>query len=443
MEGRLATVGGVERPHAAATPRHPRQAAIEGVLARTFRIGEASFAVVGLFLLSSALVPLMLERTGVDIDSFRGNAVLRNMFMAIHAGTFLMIAVRWRSVRVVLRRSPAMVALILLAIASVAWSADAALSGRRALALFGTTAFGVWLTARYDPRVLLRLLATALGIAALLSALFAVALPGYGIDTGVHAGTWRGVFQQKNTLAQTMVLCAVAFLLYRPASALGRWTRIGGVGLAALLILLSTSKTALGVLLTLVVLMALYRTLRWRSTVAVPVASAFIVVSGAVATFLVANREEILTLAGKDASFTGRTPIWLASLDMIAQKPLLGYGYSGFWLGWRHPSIAIYQRIGWETPHAHNGFVDLALQLGLVGLALFLIAIVVMAVRGVATVRLNPSREALWPLVMLTYVLLYNVTETTVLQSNTISWALFAAAMFTPVDRRARPRGPS
>ena len=44
------------------------------------------------------------------------------------------------------------------------------------------------------------------------------------------------------------------------------------------------------------------------------------------------NADLLLSFFGKDPTLTGRTDIWLATLDLIKQKPLLGWGYMATWV---------------------------------------------------------------------------------------------------------------
>ena len=111
---------------------------------------------------------------------------------------------------------------------------------------------------------------------------------------------------------------------------------------------------------------------------------------------------------GRDPTLTDRTKIWSFVLGMQT-NPLLGAGYESFWLG---PRLQWF----WETSglghlnEAHNGYLEVYLNLGLVGLALlggFLIASYRTICRRLTAVSsLAPLSMALW-----TVVLFYNVTE--------------------------------
>ncbi|HLL81452.1 MAG TPA: O-antigen ligase [Longimicrobium sp.] len=383
---------------------------MEDAAARGLRHAEALFGVAGLFLFSGALIPLLLSESGVDLSPDGGNVLLRAIYTCIYAGSLFLVALRWRSA---------------IAVAFRSWAT---------IALVGTTAFGVFLAERYDTRQLLKLLAVTLGIAAVMSLAFSVGLPSYGLDKGDHAGAWRGIYAQKNGLGQTMVLATLVCFLLRPLVAgRARVAVTALMGLTVLLVLLSTSKTALTALAALLALSALYRALRWHFTVALPIVTSGVLVGSGIALWLVSNSEEILVAMGKDPTLTGRTPMWEAITASIAARPWLGYGYSAFWMGRSGPSAQVIEVIEWVTPHAHNGYLDVALQLGLVGLAFFLAALAAAIPRAVAAVRATTTADGLWPMVFLSYMVLYNFTETTLLQQNNVYWALFVATLCSPL----------
>jgi exopolysaccharide production protein ExoQ len=65
-------------------------------------------------------------------------------------------------------------------------------------------------------------------------------------------------------------------------------------------------------------------------------------------------------------SLTGRLPLWEELLDHAADRPILGYGYEGFWTEKR--IAAIMRSQGWSLQNAHNSYFEILLQLGCVGL---------------------------------------------------------------------------
>lgn len=70
---------------------------------------------------------------------------------------------------------------------------------------------------------------------------------------------------------------------------------------------------------------------------------------------------------GRDPTLTDRTAIWHIVLGMHT-NPFFGTGYESFWLGPRLQDI--WQRVG-NVNESHNGYLEVYLDLGLIGLALF------------------------------------------------------------------------
>ena len=416
--------------YAAARPRPPRQVALEGLVGRGVRGFEVAFSIVAILLLSGAFLPLYIRESGGSVVSAGSVPLLRNMAIAIYLVTVPLALIRHREVMAALRRHLPTIALLGLVMLSVAWSADAGTTLQRGVALMLTTLFGVYLAARFELSQLLRVLAAALGIGAVLSVLMVLAVPSWGLDRGDHAGDWRGIYSHKNSLAEIMVLSSIIHLLLWRGTKERRGLYLAGGLLSAGLVVMSSSKTALGVLVTLVALSLLYRSIRWSYTVAVPLLAGCVLVVGGIGVLALANTEAIFTALGKDPTLTGRTPMWLAIIDMIERRPLLGYGYSAFWGGLESASAPVLLRIGWNTPHAHNGFLDILLQLGVVGMLVFLFALFTAARNGVRMVRADHGSVALWPLLFLSFLVLYNITETTVLQQNNVYWSFYAATVF-------------
>jgi O-antigen ligase len=76
----------------------------------------------------------------------------------------------------------------------------------------------------------------------------------------------------------------------------------------------------------------------------------------------------VLRLLGRDATLTGRTDIWKAVLSFHT-NPLIGTGYESFWLGGRIDRVATI--LGYKgIAEAHNGYLQIYLDLGWIGLGL-------------------------------------------------------------------------
>jgi O-antigen ligase len=198
------------------------------------------------------------------------------------------------------------------------------------------------------------------------------------------------------------------------------------VAIAVGLIVLSKSKSALLIFLTLVALLPLYRALRWNDTLAIPFFITVILGLGSVATWLVGNWENFLYGIGRDPTLNGRTDIWSAVIYKIWQRPWFGYGYQGFWQE-KGEADFVWKAIHYKVHHAHNGFINIGVDLGLLGLLFFVLSIVYAYQRGLAWTRLSKTSEDLWPIMYVTFLFMYNHSESTIVEPNSIFWVLHVA----------------
>jgi O-antigen ligase len=86
---------------------------------------------------------------------------------------------------------------------------------------------------------------------------------------------------------------------------------------------------------------------------------------------VVAFNSALLSLVGKSEDLTGRVDIWAAVIGLAQQHPVLGWGWISYWAPWREPFADLVIRNGVVQLHAHNAWLDVWLQLGAIGLALF------------------------------------------------------------------------
>ena len=85
-------------------------------------------------------------------------------------------------------------------------------------------------------------------------------------------------------------------------------------------------------------------------------------------------RGPILGLIGEDASMAERVPLWGLYFEAVLWRPVLGSGW-GSTVGWDFPLSPDRLSPVAEWFPAHNGYLDIALTLGFVGLGLFLAAL--------------------------------------------------------------------
>jgi O-antigen ligase len=395
-----------------------------------FRL-EKVFTVLSLLFFTEGIFKLVATGGANQGDGVAYDAtIVQIISVCIYAVTFALLLLRWKKVWAYVSRDRWILPLVLFAIASIFWSEFPDMTFRRSFSLVGTSAFGVYLATRYTIREQIRLLGWMFSLTVLLSFIFIILLPQYGVSAGIHAGAWRGIWSHKNGLAQKMAIGANVFLLLCFSLKNNRW--LAWVMLFGSVLLEVMARSTAGLLSMGVTMMVLplLQTFKWRSRFMIPAVIAIFATSGLVAIFLAYGAESVLAFFGEDASLTGRTDFWPLIIAKIQERPLLGYGYESFWEGgFSGPAADIaYATMGGFTPsHAHNGYLQLLLHLGFVGLFLFIVGLWVTILRSITFIRVQNSFESMLPLLYCVLVIMFNLSESVVLEYNQIAWVIYVA----------------
>jgi O-antigen ligase len=288
--------------------------------------------------------------------------------------SFFLLYAGWRKRGAPTLRECFPLAAVVLLFLSACWSAEPADTVRRTVnyAVMVIAALGI--AQALTPLQIMRTTAWVCAGAALVS--LAIYPTSLGATPSPYGGMdFRGVFPQKNLLGQAMVagLLAAIYCALAARRTRGRYVMLAVffLGMAAA----SKSGTSLGVdMISLAVLSILL--LYTRGGLA-RLASVFFLTCASLGVVFTAVAPDIaFAMLGKDATLTGRTDIWPFVLQGIAVKPWLGWGFNGFWQPSNPAAVSISMALGWWVPEAHNGLLDLLLQVGYIGTALFLLLMI-------------------------------------------------------------------
>jgi O-antigen ligase len=182
------------------------------------------------------------------------------------------------------------------------------------------------------------------------------------------------------------------------------------------------------VVLALGALIAALPALRARGELAVASCSFLAIMLGGVAYWLLAHPGRALAVMNASSTLTGRSAIWSAVWTMIERHFWFGYGYSAFWRGLAGPSAFVWAVVAGTPPHSHNGFLDAWLDLGALGLALVAVSLLTTLGLAWSAMRRAESLVQTWPLVFVVFLLLYNLTESSLVVRNSLFWIVYVAA---------------
>ena len=339
--------------------------------------------------------------------------------------TLFLLAVEWRRMMEGARLAKAPILIALLLLLSTAWSIERHVTLRRSLIFLFTTLFALWIGSCLSRARQLHLYAVVSLISIVGCFLIAIVLPSYGISADTHIGEWKGLFQHKNQLGRNMVLAIALFVGGKPFQA--RWLRWASAAGALALLGLSRSGTGLMGFLAITAAFFIVKLVRVKHRRTLPLWAAMTPMGIFAAAVLLLFRSQLFALIGKDDSLTGRTLIWAFAMDGIRERPWFGHGYGVFW---RQSLVGQVMPHGLAATHAHDGYLDILLDCGLVGLLLFgwMLVIYARKVIGRLLDQSQPlSNFTVFAFVFLCLFVTMNLTESNLFREHTVLWIPFVS----------------
>ena len=297
----------------------------------------------------------------------------------------IMERVSWRTLPVTLLLTFGWIAV------SPLWSPYALTSAALTLGFFFTVCIGVALATLMPFDQLIDRVATALRLILGASLIFEIAVaasgsPLYPVGMSVPAGAsielaWsRGLFFTADGRIQGLVgnanLLAMLALLFLVIVLvrLAQRPRTVLTGIDAILALAMLYKTGSATVFLAGIAVVGVWSLAWlarRPQRVTRVASGVLLASavGAIV-FALTQWGSVAAALGKSPDLTNRFGIWEAVLERIKVRPFTGFGFVGWWPTWEG-WFGLHAIRGIRVQQAHNAWLDLAMQVGFVGAALF------------------------------------------------------------------------
>ncbi|MBD2080445.1 O-antigen ligase family protein [Leptolyngbya sp. FACHB-17] len=329
-----------------------------------------------------------------------------------------------------LGKNPFLFGLLLLALLSAFWSETPILCFRYGLVFLFATLFAIHIAREYSFKalcVILRRLAFVSGIINLCSPAI---VPSLAIKDKGLSGIMPFPIDLGNFLAFGVALW-VSYGLDAPKQE--RWKAFAIAGFLGMVMLMANSAQSIFICVVLTVLVIVLQSVKFLDSKYFPVlligGLILAIVTSVIMQYLLPL---IFAALGKDMSLTGRTEFWPQLIDRLEQHNLfVGYGINSFWQAWRgddDPAHGIIIYGGFIPTHAHNGFIDLALSLGVFGLILFFMSWFVGLAQAVKYSLQNGSADCSLPLLILVYLVFFNVSHTLLTGANYI-WVLYTIAL--------------
>lgn len=312
-------------------------------------------------------------------------------------------------------KDPLLIILIGMSMASSLWSQTSGITFRSSLALVVMAILASHIIKKYSWSEIERFVRLSLTVVTPISVLFTFALGG----AHPYGEPWGGTFLNARSFGGLM--CLSTGLWFAIAIYKGRI-----LGIEMLISIASLLLVAIGggksqiisalALIYMILVLKLFTKFRFRQSVVVVIIMTLVTA----ALFFIANAslDLILEILGKDRSLTGRAEFWPQLIGEVLNHPI-GFGYNGFWQSWRgaeDPSAFIGSgtliRGDYRPPHSHNGFLEVALQLGVVGFIIFMFSFLKTTLLAIWHQQFFKGPEAIFPLIIIVFLIVSNLAET-------------------------------
>jgi O-antigen ligase len=325
--------------------------------------------------------------------------------------------------------------LSILAVASSAWSQLPMISLEYSLCFAGSTMFAFYLHYRFNACEQLRIFYLLGWICIVFSIVLALFFPQYGVDTIAGNSAWRGMFGYKNACGMS-----IAFLLtvgfYVPAASLhSKILRIFYVALFVFVLIMNKSVTAWMLVFCMVVCFVFTRTAwNFRKLDRLIITGMGLAIACSVFSVVLFYSTEFSYAVGKDPTLTGRTEIWSGVITSALKRPILGYGYQGFFNGLQGESANMSLKGGLVANASHNGFLDVFVTLGGVGLLLVLVSFARAFINALACFSKERSPYFSWFICIVFLMIVANIDEKAMMVPNDLIWVFYVIACLGLAD---------
>jgi O-antigen ligase len=258
----------------------------------------------------------------------------------------------------------------------------------------------------------------------------------------------QGIMGNSDLLGFVALLGVIVFALEFASRSMKRGWSGFWIVIALADIALTRSATvtvaAAVVVVAAVVLVLLRRATTARARRTVSLVSILVIVVGVVGA--IALRTQLLRLLNKNSTLTGRTGIWHEVVVLASQRPVAGWGWISYWVPGLKPfDKREFNLGGIQYLQAHDAWLDLWLQLGIIGVVVFaafaLSALVRSWMLAVDRPQVNPGKSGRYdPATLLPALILIALLAQSVAESRLLfEYGLLLLALFAIKTKRPDP----
>lgn len=364
---------------------------------------------------------ILIYLTWSYISSIKG--ILSLILIAIIYIMFGLMATRKLSIIKVIRDKKVIMFLNILILFSNTFSITQPQTLELSIKFISVTIFSIFLCVIYKEDKFISVLSKYFILSILASLALIIVFPNKGMMLDDRFLAAQGIYGHKNILGRYMVISFFVLLNMskRVKSKRKKIFYIIFSILSVFLIFISKSTTSI---LYLLGLTPLYLIIERKISLINIINKAIVVVGGLLGFFVYFSAKpeyyeffSNISIGDRNLALTGRNVIWNFSLEKIAESHYIGYGFDAVWSNNDIINSFLF-KYGFTVPHAHNGYLDTALQLGILGLVFMIIILINL-------LRFRNKDKLILPTIIIWFIIFINFTEAAFVEDTTyIFWIL-------------------
>lgn len=346
-----------------------------------------------------------------------GSSVDRDIFLALILAALIIVITRGVRLSQVVKANRWMSLFLLYCAVSIVWSDFPEVSFKRYVKDIGNLLMVLIVLSESNPaEAIMTIFKRCTYILIPLSVVMIKFYPAFGRNYGRWLGdlSYTGVTNNKNSLGVLCAVCGIVLFwkllsIWQHKRDLGNKMQFLVPGFMLVMTIwvlnLSNSATSMACFVIAIGIITGIEVKAVRNSI--PFALPAILLLGG---YIMMSGSPLGAVAGvveRDATLTGRTEVWQKVLEMV-ENPLIGCGYNSFFLGDR--LTRLWSEYTWQLTEAHNGFIEIYLNLGIIGL-ISLVALLIVSLRAALKSVKSDIETGTLKLAMLVSAIAYNITE--------------------------------
>ncbi|WP_036477065.1 O-antigen ligase [Myxosarcina sp. GI1] len=400
-------------------------------MSKLLKFLENAFVSISLFFFSQAFFVLVFGQES-ESSPDKDSALLRFIGLLIYFVNFFLLVFRWQETFYAIKKNIWILLIVTLAIVSVSWSSVPDIAFRKIFALVGSTIFATYFGSHYSFDSQLKLMGWTYGISIILNYMFVFLLPEYGVmNTDAIVGAWQGIYLHKNGLGGNMFISFMTFYYLAQTAKKYKFVMQLCCLLSVILVYYSDSATSLLSVIIVFIIFQNFKYLSLKSKTGVLLILIFLLLAFGLLSIIAINFNAFLDANNRDITLSGRTILWGILWKFMREKFWFGYGYGSFFSASHQETELLWQVQDWGPVHAHNGYIQLWLNIGFVGCFIFVVGYFKNIGKALFNYLISKDLRMLWIFSFFSYTVFFNFTEVSFLTINSINWIISMAFIYS------------